>query len=311
MTDVMMVWLFGGLLLLFLAVLWYLHHQHKKERQAHAHELSTLHEQLSQLQSAHMAELTKLQTQYHDTLTQKNNEHLSKLNKLQQEMMKLTDDFGQKQLIALNQHQTALNQKQALISELNTRLLEQESAFKLSLDKAIKEAQARSTNIQRSVLKGQISEKFVPFMAGFEYSPADCRFMGEPIDYVIFNNLHQCADGEMDLDKVQVIFLEVKSGNAKLNKRQQILQHAIAHHQVRFETLHIDDTHPLPIVYPETHRATPINAGAKWTPQEETSLLQAFDDGMSIQELSKKHGRSEGGIRSRLVKLGRLDEHYG
>lgn len=93
--------------------------------------------------------------------------------------------------------------------------------------------------MQRNVLKGQIGEQFMSFIADFPYSPADCRFMGEPIDYVIFHNLHACSEGSIPIEDVKVIFAEVKTGEAKLNPRQKILRQVIENNQFSFEELRI------------------------------------------------------------------------
>lgn len=52
----------------------------------------------------------------------------------------------------------------------------------------------------------------------------------------------------------------------------------------------------------------PANAGKLWTETEEDKLLDEFDSKMTIAEIAKEHGRSEGGIEARLVKLGRISK---
>ncbi len=47
-------------------------------------------------------------------------------------------------------------------------------------------------------------------------------------------------------------------------------------------------------------------AGQPWSTAEEEELLASFDAGTSIKEIAKAHGRSRGGITSRLVRLGRI-----
>lgn len=49
-------------------------------------------------------------------------------------------------------------------------------------------------------------------------------------------------------------------------------------------------------------------AGKPWTNEEEKRLVEAFDKGAAIDELSQAHGRSKGGIAARLVRLGKIDE---
>ena len=47
-------------------------------------------------------------------------------------------------------------------------------------------------------------------------------------------------------------------------------------------------------------------AGQPWSTAEDEELLASFDAGISIKEIAKVHGRSRGGINSRLVRLGRI-----
>jgi hypothetical protein len=48
------------------------------------------------------------------------------------------------------------------------------------------------------------------------------------------------------------------------------------------------------------------NAGKSWTAEEDRQLLAAFDAGKSLAELAQIHGRTQGGVRARLEKHGRL-----
>jgi len=50
----------------------------------------------------------------------------------------------------------------------------------------------------------------------------------------------------------------------------------------------------------------PDNAGKPWLSQEDEDLIIAFEDGVTIQELARRHQRTVGSIKSRLVKLGKL-----
>ena len=43
-----------------------------------------------------------------------------------------------------------------------------------------------------------------------------------------------------------------------------------------------------------------------WTKEEESKLLAGFDTGATVEELALAHRRKVGGIRARLLKLGRL-----
>lgn len=51
----------------------------------------------------------------------------------------------------------------------------------------------------------------------------------------------------------------------------------------------------------------PNRNGETWKPEEDERLAQAFDSGAAIKELAASHERTNGAIRSRLVRLGRIE----
>ena len=57
---------------------------------------------------------------------------------------------------------------------------------------------------------------------------------------------------------------------------------------------------------PPGHTSSPESAGQPWSYEEERRLLTGYESGMSVKDLAKQHSRTEGAIRSRLAKLGRL-----
>lgn len=143
-------------------------------------------------------------------------------------------------LMKISAQSKVILQKEKALNELATAKLEREMQFKEQLTEEIKLAKKRSNDMQRNVLKGQIGEQFTPFIANFPYNPADCKFMGDPIDYVIFQNLHEHCDGNVPIEDVHIIFAEVKTGDsAKLNKRQKIIKQVIANGQFRFDELRL------------------------------------------------------------------------
>lgn len=52
----------------------------------------------------------------------------------------------------------------------------------------------------------------------------------------------------------------------------------------------------------------PRNAGQPWSLEDDQSLADRFRAGVSIGELAQEYLRTEGAIRSRLIKLGELSE---
>jgi len=61
------------------------------------------------------------------------------------------------------------------------------------LARAIEENRADAVDTSRAVLKGKIAEQIAPLLPGFlaKYNPADARFIGSPIDYLIFRNMSE------------------------------------------------------------------------------------------------------------------------
>ena len=53
-------------------------------------------------------------------------------------------------------------------------------------------------------------------------------------------------------------------------------------------------------------QSLPSSAGKLWNDEEDNRLLEAYDAGTGINEISKLHGRTVGAIKSRLVKHGRI-----
>lgn len=49
------------------------------------------------------------------------------------------------------------------------------------------------------------------------------------------------------------------------------------------------------------------NRGKEWTEKEDKKLTKFHEEGLTSREISKKMGRTEGGIRGRIAKLGLSD----
>lgn len=79
----------------------------------------------------------------------------------------------------------------------------------------------------RAILGGQFSEQLAPYLPDFEYLPTECRFVGKPIDFLVFKGMDK---KEID----EIIFVEVKSGKAKLSSSERKLKDAIDKKKVRW-----------------------------------------------------------------------------
>ena len=52
--------------------------------------------------------------------------------------------------------------------------------------------------------------------------------------------------------------------------------------------------------------SVPLNAGARWTEQEDRQLLELFDSGCDLETIATRHGRTAAGIYARLERHGRV-----
>ncbi|MCH7391021.1 Holliday junction resolvase-like protein [Acinetobacter dispersus] len=112
--------------------------------------------------------------------------------------------------------------------------------LELEHKQALLDAQKRSVNTSRAVLKGKMAEQFAPILPEFRYLPSDAKFLGDPVDYVVFDGYTDFRDGDGTADDIEVILLDIKSGGARLSKGQQAIAQAVTEGRIRFETLRID-----------------------------------------------------------------------
>jgi predicted Holliday junction resolvase-like endonuclease len=92
-----------------------------------------------------------------------------------------------------------------------------------------KNIKARAEKGAEAVNFGFIAERIAPVMKEFPFNNNDCRSLFDPIDYVIF-------DGLSKSDKVsRIIFSDVKTGNAKLQKNQKQIKSAVENKKVEIE----------------------------------------------------------------------------
>ncbi|MBO4731282.1 MAG: Holliday junction resolvase, partial [Spirochaetaceae bacterium] len=74
----------------------------------------------------------------------------------------------------------------------------------------------------------QIAEQAAPFLHGFPCKAEVCRFLGKPIDYIVFSGLYN--NDTVD----EIVFVEIKSGSSALSKREKSLKDAIEQKRVRY-----------------------------------------------------------------------------
>lgn len=106
----------------------------------------------------------------------------------------------------------------------------------LEIDYREREREARRDSVDRSraTLSGQFLERLAPHFPDFPYEPTDLRFIGTPVDYLVFRGL---SGGEVD----EIVFLEVKSGGSGLTARERRVRDAVEAGAVRWDVYRVPD----------------------------------------------------------------------
>ena len=92
----------------------------------------------------------------------------------------------------------------------------------------------RGDAVQRSlaVTSGKVHEQLVPYLPRFPYNPKDVRFLGSPVDLVVFDGL---SEGRVR----RVVFVEVKTGGAALSARERAVRDAVQAGDVEWSELRV------------------------------------------------------------------------
>lgn len=98
---------------------------------------------------------------------------------------------------------------------------------------------AEGASQSRAVTRGQIFEQLVPYLPGFRFNPKDAQFLGRPVDFVVF-------DGLDEGDVRRIVFVEVKTGAAKLTTRERLVRDAIRGGRVEWAEIRADAASALP-----------------------------------------------------------------
>ncbi len=94
--------------------------------------------------------------------------------------------------------------------------------------------QARKSAVvqSRAVLGGKFTEQMVPYFPDFKYDPTEVRFIGSPIDLIVFPGL---ARG----DPEEIVILEIKTGkSAQLTPAQKKIRRLVEEGMVRWDEIH-------------------------------------------------------------------------
>src|ERR1044071_3464642 len=80
----------------------------------------------------------------------------------------------------------------------------------------------RRDAVQRSqsVTLGKVAEHLVPYLPDFRWNPKDARFIGSPVDFMVFDGL---SEGALR----RIVFVEVKTGTSTMSSRERQVRDAV------------------------------------------------------------------------------------
>jgi len=111
---------------------------------------------------------------------------------------------------------------------------EEEQKWAQAIEIARREAVAQS----RTVLGGKFAEQLAPYLPEFQYDPTEARFIGTPIDLIVFPGL---ATG----DPQEIVIMEIKTGRSgQLTPQQRKIRQLIENGMVRWELIHLPGQQP-------------------------------------------------------------------
>jgi predicted Holliday junction resolvase-like endonuclease len=231
-------------------------------------------------------------------------------------------------IILLNlkkKHDHDIFDKENEIQEINLAIekerIEQQEKFRTTI---IKE-RSNANESSRHTLKGKIGEQMSPLFPEFysKYQPSDARFLGSPIDYIIFKHMSEYDSKTKAVDvPIDVVLVEVKSAKKTgLTEKEKAVRIAVEEGRVSFDVVRQNLEPEKKLTQEERHEKKELQkieakkdhptAYEPWTVSDDEFLKNYWNDESNkqssdekIQALCEKLDRSKGGIKSRLKKTG-------
>lgn len=79
----------------------------------------------------------------------------------------------------------------------------------------------------QSVKYGKMTEQWIPFSTKFPYNSEKFRFLGNPIDGIVF-------------DENEIVFVEFKTNTSQLNQKQKEIKELILNKKVKWDEFRIN-----------------------------------------------------------------------
>lgn len=87
-----------------------------------------------------------------------------------------------------------------------------------------------SVDRSRATISGQVHEQLLPYLPDFPFDPKDVRFLGAPVDLIVFDGLNA---GKLE----RIVFVEVKTGVSQLTARERQVRDMVRARGVSWEEI--------------------------------------------------------------------------
>ena len=124
------------------------------------------------------------------------------------------------------------------VNNFETQIKNLTTLHQQQLEKEKKKARQDALKRSRSVMRGQATEHLAPYMMD-DTNPKDCRFMGNPVDYVVFDGLSAVTD-KTAKEINEIKFVDIKTGKSNLSTAQRRIRDAINEGKVSFQVVNPD-----------------------------------------------------------------------
>jgi predicted Holliday junction resolvase-like endonuclease len=120
--------------------------------------------------------------------------------------------------------------------------------FRATVPGLIRRASDSAIRQSKATRTGQAGQHLVPLLPGFNYEPAEVRWLGGVVDMIVFRGL---SDPEAE---VEVVFVEIKTrkgwgkGIGALSQEQRRVRDAVQDKRVTFEVYPLPRPEPEPVI---------------------------------------------------------------
>ncbi|MGC8663137.1 MAG: Holliday junction resolvase-like protein [Thermoplasmata archaeon] len=149
-------------------------------------------------------------------------------------MEKIIDDKSRQ--IFKEWAQTSLQTERNELKESLELSIKKEYEAKFEMWKNDFTEKIKSDAIKRSqdVLKGKVSEQLFPYFPNFPFDPRDAKFIGSPIDLIVFSGLREKEYVE------EIVFVEIKTGKSRKSYTERAVEDAVLNKRISFKTINVE-----------------------------------------------------------------------